>query len=95
MSPWTQHHFLAISSAATDSKDLKHGNVIELIVLSSYQKKSWILLRHYDFTFDFALKLPLPQQPVLLPLVSMQREEGERRWRSNKGLDNSFLLPAC
>ena len=39
MSPWTQHHFLAISSAATGSKDLKHGIVIELIVLSSYQKK--------------------------------------------------------
>ena len=33
--------------------------------------------------------------PLLLPLVSMQREEGERRWRSNKGSDNGFLLPAC
>ena len=33
---------------------------------------------------------------LLLPLVSMQREEGERRWRSNKGLDNSWTttLPA-
>ena len=34
-SPWTQHHFLDISSAS-GSKDLKYLIVIDLIILSSY-----------------------------------------------------------
>ena len=40
-----------------------------------------------------------PPTLLLLPLVNMQREEGERRWRSNKGLDpphpTPMLLQRC
>ena len=52
-SPWTQHHFLHICSAAPGSKGLRHRIVIKL-PFTYPNKEKCILVSHYDFGLNFA-----------------------------------------
>ena len=71
----------SITSAPSGSKDLNHEIVMELSVLSSYQKSSWILVAHHDYRLDFA-KLALPQPPAAIGSCLVPVRPLGTRWKS-------------